>query len=162
MASETETIVAFVFNRSGKKEMAFSEFYLTLSIELNWFTPEDAKTFTKNAVKQKILTEEKEIVKPGFNTDEIKIPIGFYPSKKVFKNKEKKDIKNEKKEENLLQIIIQRIAKKSNLDEKTIIKQVKKIEQEKNITTKVAALLVGKEYDIVFEDLLNLENYLLN
>ena len=154
MASETETIIAFVFNRAGKNEMGFSEFYLTLSMDLNWFTPEDAKTFTKNAIEQKILTEEKELVKPGFNTDEIKIPIGFYPSKQIFNNKEKNDIKTEKKEENLLHTIIQRIAKKSNLDEKTIRKKVKKIEKEKNITTEVAALLVGKEFDIIFKDLL--------
>ena len=149
MASETETIITFVFNRAGKKEMGFSEFYLTLSMELNWFTPEDAKTFAKNAVESKLLTEKKEMVQPGFNIYEVKVPLGFRPSKQVFK----KEPDTEKKEVNLLQIIIQRIAEKSNLDEKTIMKQVNKIEQEKNITAEVAALLVGKEYDIVFEDL---------
>ena len=51
MVSEREIIIAFVFIRSGKKEMGFSEFNLTLSVALNRFTPEDAKVFTKKAVE---------------------------------------------------------------------------------------------------------------
>ncbi len=63
MNDECKIIIAFVFNRAGKKEMSFSEFYLTLSMDLNWFTPDDAKTFTKNAIENSLLKEEKELIK---------------------------------------------------------------------------------------------------
>ncbi len=153
MNSEYKIIIAFVFNRAGKKELVFSEFYLTLSMDLKWFTPEDAKTFIKNALQNGLLKEEDEQIKPNFNIDEIKIPLGFYPSEKVLQQKEAKKEKNQ--DENILDIIVEKIVEKSNLDKKTILKQLKELEKEKNITPEIAALLIGKEYDLVFDDLLD-------
>ena len=64
MNSEEETIIAFVFNRSGQKEIDYSKFYLTLSLNLNWFTPEDAKSFVNQAIKHELLIKkEKKISK---------------------------------------------------------------------------------------------------
>jgi hypothetical protein len=154
MNEEYKIIITFVFNRAGKKEMSFSEFYLTLSMELNWFTPDDAKTFTKNAIENILLKEEKDLIKPNFNIEEIIIPSGFYPSKKVLQQKEFKKEKIEKKQdENILDMIVEKIVEKSNLDRKTILTQIKEIEKEKNITTEIAALLVGKEYALNFDEI---------
>jgi hypothetical protein len=153
MNSEYKIIIAFVFNRAGKKEITFSEFYLTLSMELKWFTPEDAKTFTKNAIKHSLLREEDEQITPNFNIDEIQIPTGFYPSEKIVQQKEFK--KEQKQDENILDIIVEKIVEKSNLDKKTITQQIKELEKEKNITPEIAALLIGKEYTLVFNELLD-------
>jgi hypothetical protein len=155
MNDECKIIIAFVFNRAGKKALSFSEFYLTLSMGLNWFTPDDAKTFTKNAIANSLLKEEKEKVKPNFNIDEIRVPTGFYPSEHALQQKEFIKEKIEKKQdENILDITVEKIVEKSNLDKETILKQIKEIEKEKNITTEIAALLVGKEYNLVFDDIL--------
>ncbi|MCJ7570484.1 MAG: DUF2240 family protein [Candidatus Thermoplasmatota archaeon] len=135
--------------------MSFSEFYLTLSMDLKWFTPDDAKTFTKNAIENSLLKEEKDLIKPNFNIDEIKIPTGFYPSEQILQQKEFIKEKIEKKQdENILDILVEKIVEKSNLDKETILKQIKEIEKEKNITTEIAALLVGKEYALDFDDIL--------
>jgi hypothetical protein len=152
MNTEYKIIIAFVFNRAGKKEMLFSEFYLTLSMDMKWFTPDDAKTFIKNALQNNLLKEEKEQIKPNFNIDEIKIPTGFYPSEKVLQQKEGK--KEKKQDENILDVIVEKIVEKSNIDKKTILKQIKEIEKEKNMTIEIAAVLVGKEYNIVFDEIL--------
>ena len=152
MNEEYKIIIAFVFNRAGKKEMSFSELYLTLSMDLNWFTPEDAKTFTKNAIKNSLLKEEKDLIKPNFDIDEIKVPTGFYPTEQVLQEKKFIKEKIEKKQgETILDIIVEKIVEKSNLDKETILKQIKEIEKEKNITTEISALLVGKEYHLTFE-----------
>ena len=155
MNDECKIIIAFVFNRAGKLEMSFSEFYLTLSMDLNWFTPDDAKNFTKNAVESNLLKEEKAIIKPNFNIDEIKIPTGFYPSEQVLQKKEGIKEKIEKKQdENILDILVEKIVEKSNLDKKIIMKRIKEIEKEKNITAETSALLVGKEYNLTFDEIL--------
>ena len=155
MNDECKIIITFVFNRAGKKEMSFSEFYLTLSMDLNWFTPDDAKTFTKNAIKNSLLKEEKDLIKPNFDIDEIKVPTGFYPTEQVLQQKKfiKEKIEN-KQDKNSLDIMVEKIVEKSNLDKETILKQIKEIEKEKNITTEIAALLVGKEYALDFDDIL--------
>ena len=150
MDSEREVIISFIFKRSGKKEISFSEFYLTLSIDLNWFVPEDAKNLTKEMVKKGLLLEEKEKVTPGFDISNIKIPAGFRPSKQAFKEEPQEDNKSE---EDVLTKIIKRIAEKSNEDRKNVFEQIKKISEERNITIEVAALVFGKYFDILFDDL---------
>lgn len=162
MNDEHKIIITFVFNRSGKKEMSFSEFYLTLSLDLKWFTPDNAKSFTLNSIEYNLLKKEKEQIKPNFNIDEVKIPTVFYPSKNVLFEK---DFKNEKtikiQDNNTLESILEKIVEKSNLDKKIIINQIKELEKEKNITAEIAAILVGKQYHIPFSELFKrIENQL--
>jgi hypothetical protein len=149
MTSEAEIIIAFVFKRSGKTQLSHSEFYLTLSMELNWFTPESAKDFVNQSVKQKLLIKKDDQVKPSFDIKKITVPIGFYPSKQLF---EKEDIETDIKEEDVLKKIIRCIIEKTELNEKKIIEKIKEIEKERNINSEVAVLLVGKEYDVPLEE----------
>ena len=154
MNKEYKIIISFVFNRAGKREMSFSEFYLTLSMDLDWFTPDNAKTFTKNAVDNSLLKEEKKFIKPNFNIEEIKIPIGFSPSENVFQKKDIKEEKIEKQQEvSILNMLVEKIVEKSNLDRKTILRQIKEIEKEKNLSIEIAALLIGKEYKLNFDEI---------
>jgi len=150
MPSETEIIIAFLFKRSGKSKLNFSDLYLTLSMNLNWFAPEDAKAFVNSALKQKLLTKKGESLQPNFDYDKIVVPVGFTPSKQVFEVK--KVEKRDEKEEAVLNKIIKRLAKKTDLDSKQITEKINKIAREKNITTEVAALLSGKEYALSLED----------
>jgi len=143
MESDAEITIAFIFKRSGKQKLKPSEFYLPLSMQLNWFSPQEAKDFVKIAIKQKLLKEKEEFIEPIFDITQVKIPVGFHPTKQVFEIKEKVV-----EEKDLRTKIIEKISKKTNLDEKTITEKINQIEQEKNITFEVAALLFGKEYDV--------------
>ena len=148
MDSEVEVVIAFLFNRSGKEGLSFSDLYLTLSMDLNWFTPEEAKKFVNESLKKKLLTKKGNLIKPGFDIDKITVPVGFHPSKRLFQKpqvaEEKKDIFDE---------IVKRIAEKTKLDEKDIISKIKEVEIEKNLTSEVAALLIGKENGVSLDDL---------
>ena len=53
MASEVKIIIAFLFHRSGKTELTSSEIYLTLSMDLNWFSLSKAKDFVNFALNEK-------------------------------------------------------------------------------------------------------------
>ena len=87
MASEYEIIIAFIFKRSGKEKMNFSELYLDLSMNLNWFSPEDAKKFLNDAIKKKLSIKEDDQISLSFDINKITIPMGFSPSKRVFSEK---------------------------------------------------------------------------
>lgn len=151
MASENEIIIAFLFKRSGKEKMSFSELYLNLSMDMKWFSPEEAKKFLNDALKKKLLIKEDEQISPSFDINKITIPVGFYPSKKVIFDK-----KNQESEEetNILKEIVKRIHEKTNLNEKQIIDKINDVSKEKNIIEEIAALLVGKEYEIEIDDFL--------
>lgn len=149
MASEAEIIITFLFKHSGKSNLSFSESYLTLSMDLNWFTPEDAKEFINSVLKQKLLTKKGDLLAPNFDYDKIVVPVGFYPSKHVFD--EKKDTKDTE-EKTVLYTIVQRIVEKSTLNEQHVTEKINIIAKEKNLTSEVTALLIGKEYNIKFDD----------
>ena len=150
MVSEEEIIITFLFKRSGKSKLSFSDLYLTLSMDLNWFTPEDAKAFVNLALKQKLLTKKGESIQPCFDYDKIVVPVGFTPSKMAFEEKEVK--KRDKKEETVLEKIVKLLVEKTDLDERQVIEKINATSKKKNITTEVAALLIGKEYDVSLED----------
>ena len=159
MDSEKEVIISFIFKRSGKKEMSFSEFYLTLSIDLNWSTPEVAKKLMQQMIKEGLLLKEKENIKPGFDINNIKIPAGFPPSKQAFKEEQTKQTAVEV---DILTTIIKKIVEKTNEKQQIIFEKIKKLAEEKNIKIEVAALFFGKEHHLVFDEVyVEIENKIL-
>jgi len=152
MPSESEIVIAFIFKRSGKNELGFSEFYLSLSMDLNWLTPKQAKEFINIALKQKLLIKKDDLIKPNFDYNKTSVPVGFYPSKQVF---EEKEVKKHVKEEDVLKKIIRRIVEKTGLKDQELLDKIHEIEKEKNITSEIAALLVGKEHNVSLDDFFN-------
>jgi hypothetical protein len=151
MVSENEIILAFLFKRSGKEKMSFSELYLNLSIDLNWFSPEEAKKILNDVIKKKLLIKEDNQLLLSFDLNKIKIPIGFSPSKQVFIEKKNQEVVEDK---NIVTQIVKRINEKTKLEKKHIIDKINESSKEKNIIEEIAALLVGKEYEIEINDLL--------
>ena len=150
MPSEAEMIIAFLFKRSGKEKLKLSDFYLTLSMELKWFPPKEANVFLNNAMKERLLIKKGDNITPAFDYEKIVVPTGFQPSR------ENKTTKKERaKEVNLLveEKIINRIVEKTDLDKIEVVKKIRATEKERNISYRVAALFVGKKYDINLEDL---------
>ena len=148
MASNDEIVIAFLFKRSGKNELKTSEIYLPLSMDLKWFSPNEAKAFVSRALKLSLLNKKGEFVSPNFNYNSIIIPAGFHPPKQPIE--EKKEAA--KKEQNIVKIIAERIIEKTDLGEKKIIERIDGVCQQKHITRDVAAALVGKEFDVYLDD----------
>jgi hypothetical protein len=154
MPSESEIILTFIYKRSGKTKLSFSELYLTLSMDLNWFTPEDAKSFVNSALKQDLLIKKGEEIQINFDYEKINVPVGFTPSRQAFNYKEDRD--HEEIEDSILDKIVKRIVEKTNLDKIQVINDINSIASEKNITKEVAALLVGKDHNINFDEYLQM------
>ena len=148
MNSDAEIIIAFLYKRSGKEELSFSDLYLNLSMELNWFTPDAAKAFVNMSIKQKLLLKKGDLIKPSFDINKIIVPVGFIPSKNIFEKKVVEVIEDE----DFFKKIIRRILDKTKLDDKQVIGKIEEIANERYLTKEVAALLLGKEHNILFEE----------
>ena len=148
MPSESEIIITFLFKRSGKSQLSYSDLYLTLSMDLNWFTPDDAKLFVDSSLKNKLMLKKGGLIQPNFEYEKITVPVGFTPSKIVFEEKIGKQVE---KERGIFDEIVKRLAKETKLNETQITEEIMKVSKEENITVEVAALLVGKEYNISLE-----------
>ena len=133
MESEAKKIISFVFKRSGKIRLDKSKFYLSLSLDLKWFSPEKAKNFMNNAIEQNLLVEENNLIEPNFNIYKISIPFGYKPSKNSHED-------NYKIIENRIRDITDIFFKKYNYNatqKEGVINSIEAICNEKNIYKKV-------------------------
>lgn len=150
MASEEKIIIAFLFKRSGKGALTISEFCLSLSMDLNWFPPTQAKDFVKQALQRRILMKEGNKIRPNFDWKNIAVPVGFRPSPQIFEEEEKEE--GQKETPDMTNMLVQRIVEKTAKDQQSVVEQIKAIEREKNICFEIAALVVGKEYNVSLDD----------
>ena len=146
MNSEIKIIISFLFKRSGKEELTASDLYLSLSMDLRWFSPKEAKDFVNSALLQNFLIEKGAQIKPNFDYKKIAIPVGFYPSKQTFE--EEKNKVNEERQD-VVKLITEKIIEKTEQDEQSVFEEIKEVANKRNISLEVAALLVSKKYDIV-------------
>ena len=146
LVNQTKIIISFLFKRSGKEELTASDLYLSLSIDLRWFSPKEAKDFVNSALLQNFLIEKGAQIKPNFDYKKIAIPVGFYPSKQTFE--EEKNKVNEERQD-VVKLITEKIIEKTEQDEQSVFEEIKEVANKRNISLEVAALLVSKKYDIV-------------
>jgi hypothetical protein len=152
MNSEEKIIISFLFKRSGKKLLSYSELYLNLSLDLKWFSPKNAKEFINKSLKNKILIEKGTLLTPTFDFKKISIPTDFFPSKNIyFINKNNKEKLNNKKQ-NIIKKIVRIISNISGETEEDINKKIENIEKEKNIFPEIAVLLISKEFNIALDE----------
>jgi hypothetical protein len=129
-------------------------------MDLNWFSPEDAKKFLNDAIKKKLLVKENDQISLSFDINKITITLCFFPSKSVFSEKKNKEVVEEL---NILDQIVKRIHEKTNLKEAQIFDKINEISKEKNLLEEIAALLVGKEFEIEINDFLKeIEDKIIN
>lgn len=145
--SDLTYIVSMPFKRKGKEALKESEFVLALSIDLNWFNPEQAKTVLSDAEKSGLLKKEGDIIRPSFDISRVELPSGFKPESSIFDK------------ENMFDRIIDRIIINSGIDKRKIIAQINKKQEElaKQVVIEVSAILVAIEHGVMMDDLIEEE-----
>ncbi|MEA1944730.1 MAG: DUF2240 family protein [Euryarchaeota archaeon] len=79
-------VVAYIFRKKGKV-IPISEFVFALSLDLKWFSPDQAESILTNAEKQGLVRIIDDMVEPLFDIHSIEIPIDFRPDQSIFVEK---------------------------------------------------------------------------
>ncbi len=145
--SDLTYTVSMPFLRKGKDAMKESEFVLALSIDLNWFAPEQAKNVLNQAEKSGLLKREGEMVHPAFDMSKIEIPSGFKPEPGIFEKK------------TVFDRIIERIISGTGIEKRKVIALINKKQEElsKMVVIEVSAILVALENGVTVDDLIEEE-----
>ncbi len=135
------------FLRKGKETLKDSEFVLALSIDLNWFTPEQAKNVLSQAESSGILKRQGEMISPAFDLTKTEIPSGFKPEADVLEKK------------TVFDRIIERIILKTCMEKRKVIALINKKQEElaKMVLIEVSAILVAIENGVQVDDLIEEE-----
>ncbi|KAF5412573.1 MAG: hypothetical protein C5S47_01095 [Candidatus Methanogasteraceae archaeon] len=111
-----EQVVAHIFRKKGKVT-SISEFVFALSLDLKWFSPDQAESVLANAEKRELVRITGEVVEPLFDIHSVEIPIDFRPDQSVI-DRQEGSIDVITKDE----VLLEEIEEAS--DERTIIDQV--------------------------------------
>ena len=137
--------VSVPFKRKGKDSLKESEFVLALSIDLNWFSPDQAKNVVREAEKAGLIKREGDIIRPAFDVS------GAEPG-----NGLKTEIQEEQP---LFDRIILRISAETGMDKRKIVALVNKKRDElsKLVEIEVSAILVALENGVGVDNLIDEE-----
>jgi len=143
--SDLTYTVSMPFLRKGKDSLKDTEFVLALSIDLKWFTPEQAKAVLADAEKSGLIKREGELIHPAFDVSKVQIPSGFKP------------IPGEKK--SIFDRIIDRIISGAGIEKRKVVALINKKQEElsKQVLIEVSAILVAIENGVLVDDLIEEE-----
>lgn len=136
--------VSVPFKRKGKDVLRESEFVLALSIDLNWFSPDQAKNVVREAETAGLIKREGDMIRPAFDLSAVE------PSS---------EFKHEVPEEALFDRIIGRITAETGMDKRKTVALVNKKRDElsKLVEIEVSAILVGLEHGVALDNLIDEE-----
>ena len=83
-----EQVVAHVFRKKGKVT-SISEFVFALSLDLKWFSPDQAESVLANAEQRELVRITGEVVEPLFDIHSVEIPIDFRPDQSIMDREER-------------------------------------------------------------------------
>jgi len=143
--SELYYTVSMPFKRKGKEQLKDMEFVMALSMDLKWFTPEQARSVMAEAQKTGLLKSDGELVRPSFDISKIEIPSGFKPQ-----TVEKKTV---------FEMVIERIITSTGIEKRKVISMINKKQEElsKQVVIEVSAILVAIENAVLVDDLIDEE-----
>jgi len=130
--TELMQTVAMPFRKRGKTILMTSEFIFALSLDLGWFSPEQAKEVLKSAKEAGLVTVKDDEIMPNFDAASIEIPFGFKP--------ELSQLKKQPLFDKIIDLIMTTGASR-----KEAIALVNEKQERLKLVIEVTALLVAKE-----------------
>ncbi len=137
--------VSVPFKRKGKDALKESEFVLALSIDLDWFSPSQAKNLVREAEKAGLLKREGDIISPAFDISQVEPSSEFKPG--ILE------------EQALFDRIIERITTETGMDKRKIVALVNRKQDDlsKLVEIEVSAILVALEQGVAVDNLIDEE-----
>lgn len=143
--TDLKYIVSVPFKRKGKDALKESEFVLALSIDLNWFSPDQAKNVVLEAEKAGLIKKDGDIIRPTFDLSPVEPSSEF-----------KQGVMEEQA---LFDRIIERIIAETGMDKRKIVALVNKKQDElsKLVEIEVSAIIVALEHGVAIDNLIDEE-----
>jgi hypothetical protein len=145
--SELTYTVSMPFKRKGKEQLKDMEFVMALSMDLKWFTPEQAKSVLAEAKRSGLLKGDGELIRPSFDISKIEIPSGFKPQTVAIEKK------------TVFERVIERIITNTGIEKRKVVSMINKKQEElsKQVVIEVSAILVAIDNAVLVDDLIDEE-----
>ena len=127
--------VAAPFTGRGEGELAESEFVVALSLDRDWFSPEQATRLADVAVGEGLLERTENRLSPTFDPAGVTIPEGFVPSEELLRRRSAFE-----------QVLDALVA--DGIDKREAVAEINELQQSLAVTIEAAAVLYARRRDV--------------
>ncbi len=139
-------VISYVFRKKGGT-ISISEFVFALSLDLKWFSPDQAESVLKTAEKEGLVQITGDMVKPLLDPISVEIPIDFKPDQSIF---------TEKTAETIFDQVIDRLQSSGAMGRPEIVRMINEKQNDLGIVEiDATALLVARMHGIDVTDLID-------
>jgi hypothetical protein len=132
--------VAVPFRAKGRETLTESEFVVALSLDREWFSPEQAKRLVDVAATEGLLAREDDELDPTFDPREVTVPDGFEPGDDVLRQRSNF--------ERALDAVVQ-----SGVEKQDAVAAVNRLQADLGVTVEAAAVVYARREGVELGDL---------
>jgi hypothetical protein len=127
--------VAAPFQGRGESQLPESEFVVALSLDRDWFSPDQATRLADVAVSEGLLRRTEDALVPTFDPENVTIPEGFVPSEDLLQQRSTF--------ERVLDAVVA-----SGVEKRDAVAEVNQLQQSLGVTIEAAAVLYARRRDV--------------
>jgi len=134
-----KTAVAAPYRQRGTDRMAESEFVVALSLDRNWFSPDQAKTLVDVATSEGLLERDDDALVVGFDAASTTVPEDFRPGEEILQSRSTF--------ERLLDAIVE-----AGVEKQTAVAEINKRQSELGVTLDAAAVVYARREGVAVDE----------
>ena len=132
--------VAVPFRQRGVDRMTESEFVVALSLDRDWFSPDQAKRLVDVAAGEGLLERADDDVVTSFDPASVEIPEEFEPTEEILK--QRTDF------ERVLDALVD-----AGIEKQTAVAEINRLQSDLAVTIEAAAVLYGRRRGVELPEL---------
>ncbi|MFT4945835.1 MAG: hypothetical protein ACI8TL_000062 [Natronomonas sp.] len=132
--------VAVPFRQRGVERMTESEFVVALSLDRDWFSPDQAKRVVTVGAGEGLLERTDDTVVVDFDPSAVDVPDGFEPTEEILTQRSTF--------ERILDAVVD-----SGVEKQTAVAEINKLQSELAVTIEAAAVLYGRRRGLELPEL---------
>ena len=126
-----KTAVAAPYRQRGTDRMAESEFVVALSLDRNWFSPDQAQTLVDVATSEGLLERDEDDLVAGFDASSTTIPESFSPGEEILQSRSTF--------EQILDTVVE-----SGIEKQAAVAEINRRQSELGVTLDTAAVVYAR------------------
>lgn len=130
-----QVAVAVPFRQQGTQSLGEGEFVVALSLDREWFSPDQAKRLVDVAVGRGLLSNADGDLTPTFDVDAVEVPEGFTPSTDI--------LREQSTFEQLLDLMVA-----GGLTKQEAVANTNETQRRLGVTLESAAVVVARRNDV--------------
>lgn len=135
-----DVVVAAPFRQHGREQLQESEFVVALSLDRDWFSPDQATRVVDLATGRGLLTRTDDLLVAEFDPDSVEIPTGFVPDESILQAASP------------FERILQRLVD-AGLEKRVAVADINRLQQDLAVTVEAAAVLYARRHGLDIADI---------